>query len=76
MQVGTLQAIAHKIELNEDKEARREQVGTLEAIVYKIEPNKEQEAREQVGTLQAVCEQDRTEERKHQEQTWRTPLTP
>ena len=41
----TLQAIAYKIELNEDKKIRREQVGTLQAIAHKIEPNEEKEAR-------------------------------
>ena len=56
MQVGTLQAIAHKIELNDETEARRVQAGTLQVIAHKIELDEEKEAgREQVGTLQAIA---------------------
>ena len=46
---------AHKIELNEEQEARRAQVGTIQAIEHKIELDEDKEARrEQIGTLQAI----------------------
>ena len=37
---------AHKLELNEEKKARRGQVGTLQAIAHKIELTKEKEAQQ------------------------------
>ena len=40
----------HKIELNEEQEARRARVGTVQAIAHKIELDKETQARrEQAG---------------------------
>ena len=46
---------AHKIELNEEQEARRVQVATIQVIAHKIELDEETQARRaQVGTLQAI----------------------
>ena len=55
VQTSTLQAITHKIKLNEETKVRRVQVDTLQAIAHKIELNEEKEARRrQVGALQPI----------------------
>ena len=72
MSNDTLQAISHKIELNEEKEARREQVGTLHAIAHKIELNEEQETRRvQVGTLKVIAHKIELNEEKEARRTGR-----
>ena len=76
IQVGTLQAIAHKIELGEETEARRVQAGTLQTIAHKVGLNEEKEAWRTSRHIPGGSGNRIEQRRKHQEKTWRIPLTP
>ena len=67
---------AHKIELNEEQEARRVQVDTIQAIVHTIELNEDKKTRrQQIGTLQAIAHKIELNEEKEARRTGRhTPL--
>ena len=71
--VGTLQATSqHKLDLDEEKEVRREQVDTLQVIAHTIKQNEGNETRrEQVVMLQAIAHKIERNERKEARGTGR-----